>query len=412
MMPRSSASQLPNVGRAENGTSLDVPPRLRAPTDLPTLTMLRGYAALAVVLFHMADRAAPTPILHNPIIAHSYLGVDLFFVLSGFILAHVYGPQWASGQFSMAAFLQNRLARIYPLHAVMTVVALCWTLTLWTAGGLNVQTVANQLGSDPTVQGVMPVLVTHLALLHAWGTVSSLALNTVSWSVSAEWFAYLLFPMLAAVLFTRGGLWMKLAACVISLILADQVSRLWLERPLTDLTYAFGAFRILPEFALGMVTAMAVAQGALTRLPNRPWIALLFVTLAGIVIAEAPTVVVPVIFAAVIAVLAERDHRAASALLQPWQHRLRGSLVELGTISYALYLVHPLVSKLCFQLLARLSGFDAQSVPLWSVALALFACLSAAWLATYAIEHPARRLLRDLSWPSLKKPHARLERRA
>src|SRR5471032_1559875 len=82
--------------------------------DLRPLTALRFFAAMWVVLYHYWPNLNGE---HMPaLVAHGYLGVELFFVLSGFILCHVYLDQFASGRFRYGGFLWARLARVYPLH--------------------------------------------------------------------------------------------------------------------------------------------------------------------------------------------------------------------------------------------------------------------------------------------------------
>jgi peptidoglycan/LPS O-acetylase OafA/YrhL len=72
-----------------------------------TLDALRGIAAIAVVLFHAGD--------YSPIPAPGgYLAADLFFVLSGFVLAHAYEARLAAGM-SLMSFVRARLTRIYPV---------------------------------------------------------------------------------------------------------------------------------------------------------------------------------------------------------------------------------------------------------------------------------------------------------
>ena len=76
--------------------------------DIPALTGLRGIAALWVVFFHLEYGSA------IPIIEKGYLGVDIFFILSGFILMHAYsGPK--SNKFGYTRFIKARIARVYPL---------------------------------------------------------------------------------------------------------------------------------------------------------------------------------------------------------------------------------------------------------------------------------------------------------
>ena len=83
-----------------------------------TLDGLRGIAAIAVVARH-------APFLwgeHGPTgaLSESYLAVDFFFVLSGFVLAHAYGSRFQHG-LSNAAFMRTRLLRLYPLYLLALV---------------------------------------------------------------------------------------------------------------------------------------------------------------------------------------------------------------------------------------------------------------------------------------------------
>ncbi len=85
------------------------------------LDALRGIAALLVVLFHFDRWALPN--LHlgpfDALIANGYIWVDFFFILSGFVMTHVYRSGFVNGKLGAAGyreFLGARLARIYPLH--------------------------------------------------------------------------------------------------------------------------------------------------------------------------------------------------------------------------------------------------------------------------------------------------------
>ena len=84
------------------------------PPDLRALTTLRFFAALWVVLYtaweHLNVGFEPT------LVSKGYLGVEVFFVLSGFILSHVYLEAAGEKRFSYRGFLWARIARVYPLH--------------------------------------------------------------------------------------------------------------------------------------------------------------------------------------------------------------------------------------------------------------------------------------------------------
>ena len=125
------------------------------PQDLKQLTSLRFFAAMWVVLFHYwPSLSAVMP----PLVSKGYLGVELFFVLSGFILSHVYLKGFGEGRFKYADFLWARLARIYPVH-VATLAGLALLALGATALGLH--------AGDKLL--IWPSLIPNLLLLQAWG---------------------------------------------------------------------------------------------------------------------------------------------------------------------------------------------------------------------------------------------------
>ena len=125
------------------------------PQNLRQITSLRFFAAMWVVAYHFWPSLSPAlPIL----VTRGYLGVELFFVLSGFILSHVYLASFGEKRFRYPDFLWARLARIYPVHLVTLV-------------GLGVM-VAAAAAVGMTVTGnviVWSSLPAHLLLVHAWG---------------------------------------------------------------------------------------------------------------------------------------------------------------------------------------------------------------------------------------------------
>jgi peptidoglycan/LPS O-acetylase OafA/YrhL len=155
--------------------------------DIPALTGLRGVAALWVVAYHLREASANggTGLFDfgpaDALIAHGYLGVDLFFVLSGFIIRHVYGC-WFAEQVrpqDCVRFLRYRIARLYPVH----IVTLVLMLVLYGA--------ARAVGTHPHNLNSYSIfsLLNNLTLTHAWwGAIGSP--NTPARSISA-----LLFPL-------------------------------------------------------------------------------------------------------------------------------------------------------------------------------------------------------------------------
>jgi peptidoglycan/LPS O-acetylase OafA/YrhL len=148
----------------------------RAQREMATLDGLRGLAAFAVVLMHVSVLAP-----------HAYLAVDLFFVLSGFVLEHAYGARLSAG-WSPVDFMRKRVRRLYPLYALaltISVLAVGAALLLhrgagWTPGGLAAAAVTGAFMAPLWGPGEA-----HLYPLNfpAWTLLAELAANAVyGWS--------------------------------------------------------------------------------------------------------------------------------------------------------------------------------------------------------------------------------------
>ena len=145
--------------------------------ELDALTGLRGIAALWVLAYHAGLSAA------------GYLGVDLFFVLSGFIIAYNYADaRLAEDGRRYREFLWRRLARIYPayLAALLLTLAAVAVLAPWE--------VSLRKSAHFTAEGFWASVF----MVQAWTVPVPRVWNVPGWSVSAEWAAYLAFPLIAA----------------------------------------------------------------------------------------------------------------------------------------------------------------------------------------------------------------------
>jgi len=141
------------------------------------LDALRGAAALGVLFFHVGAKGGPD---WAP---HGYLAVDLFFALSGFVIAHAYQARLASGM-RPPAFLAARLGRLYPLYAI----------------GLLIGATALMLVLPATADrdiAMAQALATALLFIPALGLPALFPLNPVMWSLFLE----------VAVNAAYGGLW-------------------------------------------------------------------------------------------------------------------------------------------------------------------------------------------------------------
>ncbi|MCK1675311.1 acyltransferase [Bradyrhizobium sp. 150] len=169
---------------------------------LDALDGLRGFAAFYVVLHHMStNRLLPA----YPILLHGSMLVDTFFVISGFVMAYQYRARLDSVS-SAASFVRRRFARIWPLHAAI----LC-TMMIPRLVGL----VLNGATGSPLFQAAgdhsLASWLASLTLLNGMGLYDYAVWNGPSWTVSVEFFAYLVFAAAAL----RGGRWLNSIALTI-----------------------------------------------------------------------------------------------------------------------------------------------------------------------------------------------------
>lgn len=198
------------------------------------LTGLRFFLAIWVVLFHV-HHEIDTEWL-RAICNKGYWAVDVFFVLSGFIISHVYRQRFQNKEPGIyKKFIVKRFSRLFPVHwfSIIVIFILFHVFTLPTFG----------LGAP------MADLPWHVLNIHAWGFVDHLSWNLVSWSISAEWLAYLaLFPTLVYVAprIPRKLFPIAVAATWIGfVIICDLYNRSSIN------VAAYGALRIIAEFMAG-----------------------------------------------------------------------------------------------------------------------------------------------------------------
>lgn len=336
--------------------------------ELLVLTSIRGIAAWWVVLFHLRPLLAPwLPARAIDVLAQGNLAVDLFFILSGFVIALNYGDRLAGDWRSTGDFLFRRFARIYPLHLLI----LC--------GFAAYAGAAILLGSQ-TLEGQHPsYFIASLFLVQNWGFFDELRWNVPAWSISTEAFAYLLFPILIRLILPiRRSAWL-LAALVLALGLAVPAFFALTGTSFPDAVPQTGLFRCVVQFAMGMLLfeLWRVLRGRLLALPLIG-AALLF----GLAYALFGLPVVSLAWAALVLGLALTRKGPLDAPLLVW----------LGRISYATYLCHYLLLTL-FKFL-----FVTEGRPVSPALLALYmiGVLAASALLYHGFERPAQKGL--LAW--------------
>ena len=350
--------------------------------EIRALTGIRGIAALTVFLAHTREtlwaRGIHLPVsqLTERLLLSGGRQVDIFFVLSGFILTLVYssGFDHALSWTSYARFLRRRLARIYPLHVFMLVL----TAGIVIAAYLSHAEVLNGI-TRFTAAGFLQ----NILLIHAWGIFAADASswNPPSWSISIEALAYLLFP---AFLWMTAGLrknrpWLLLLAALAGGFACNAMTG-W------GLTGFSGISRGLTEFALGCATASLfrskVAEFLRSQAGSAAAVCVLLVCFAltrdtGFIISVCAT---PLL-------LSLSGRNLPSAFLG-W-----GPMYFLGEISYSIYLGHFLFSSMAY----RLVNFDWLRNTGATTAVGLLVIsgivLGLSTFTYFAVERPGRDLL-------------------
>lgn len=350
---------------------------VQTPPDLRALTTLRFLAALWVVLFtawpYLDIGVVPVAVTKG------YLGVEVFFVLSGFILSHVYLE--AAGRkdgFSYRGFLWARIARVYPLHLV-TLAGMIGLGVAATVAGLTVSESLLDWRSLPA----------HLSLTHAWGLASSAAFNHPSWSISAEWFAYLSFPAYALAAWRmRERPMLAATGTALGAVALYAAFEPVAGFSLTEATFLWGALRIVPCFALGCALYLIHR-----RAPVRQAGLIALICAAGLLVCASLALWDPlvVLFAGgLILGLGGLDNGRAGVFASK-------AGVYLGEISYSIYMVCAPVLLLGVNVAARMTGADDKKLHIL-VWLAVLAAIPVAAALTYhLVERPARKALRGLA---------------
>ena len=348
---------------------------IRPPT-IASLTGVRGVAALWVVFYHLQDAAQVDGRLGwlraIPAFVQGFRGVDLFFVLSGFILMYVHRADFHELRWSgVKAFAGARFWRVYPLNAA----ALVLILLLYAA-----------VPAYRSLWDISPIgLVQSFTISQRWLWPDMGAVNGPGWSLSVEVVGYAAFPAMA---------WLALRLRSTAAVLGLALACILLE---IALSYAFGfagrnvtgrvtLLRMFPEFAAGVLlaTALHTVAGhgrALGRLATCS-------AIACIVLSCIPgfgaLVLVPI--AGLILGLAGGSGVTNRALGSP-------IAVWLGSVSFSLYLTNAVVVDFAIWVLWNgLGGLPGVDGPVLAAILVALSLLAAA-AVHFWIERPIARLL-------------------
>jgi peptidoglycan/LPS O-acetylase OafA/YrhL len=310
----------------------------RSKPSLNALTGLRFLAAMGVVFYHFS-----TPILKGRsyvllnIASDGYIAVDLFYLLSGFILTYSYLSSSGKMLGTRRNFYAARFARIYPAYFLAFIMAAPSDIVT----SLHV----NHLMVAVVKLSTSAALV--LSLQQAWTPWTAWSWNYPAWSVSVEAFFYILFPWIGVRIARLRPASTARWAGVLWILALSAPFALWMAKGTTappalgdhlQMTIEFAPIFRLPEFMLGILLGRAYALGQFSRF-NGNWLAsIASVSIFGI-LAFCPSIPHPLfangllapLFALLILGLAQGRGPIAWFLSLPF-------MVVLGEASYGIYI--------------------------------------------------------------------------
>ncbi len=303
----------------------------------------RGICACLVVLFHFHGFS---PLYTSGLIRNSYLFVDFFFVLSGFVIACNYSTRLGNWS-ELKRFVLLRIGRVYPLHLFMLALFVAYEAIRLLKGAAD--------GSDVSVFSgeTHPLaILTNLFLVQSLHVHDSLTWNGPAWSISTELWTYVIFAVVSVWLGMRN--WMLLLAALVSPVLLVLLSKTGM-----DTTYDYGLIRCVFGFALGVAcfrihSSLPGAAGDGKQV-LMSLLEVIMVTTVVVFVSQVGTGVwsftAPFIFAIAVLLFSIEGGVVSRLLRLPL-------LRWLGMISYSIYLTHFFFVMVFPRIAKRVAGQD------------------------------------------------------
>lgn len=293
------------------------------------LEFWRIAAAVAVMLFHFLNYGPPSAVHATDVLFRLLPLMDMFFMISGFLIMERYADRLLTERGSYARFLLRRIARFYPLYLA--------TLAFFVAVSLAIRFGFYETQSPERYD--LAALPANLLLIQGWGFTDTLTFNYVGWTLSAEWFCYLTLPVIVLA-HRRGGLAGLALPIVASFALLETATAAGLM-PFDRwfLADTWGAFRAFADFAIGALVAVAVRRRDVRIESHLPAWLCFGAALGAMAWISASYLVLGLLALSVwLAAVAERNNPAGARFLFVFD--------PLGRVSFSIYLIHPVVAAL------------------------------------------------------------------
>lgn len=348
--------------------------------ELRALTGLRIVAAVWVLLLHLRGEIleyVPDLEFLHPLLNGGDLGVDVFFTLSGFVLAYQYLERLGPGlnRRNAVQFLRLRLARVYPVHLLTLHIA----VVLAAIAALRGQTLTHA-DRTPLAYGE------NLLLVQSWFG-QGISWNGVAWSVSAEWFAYLLFPLAALAVYRATRSYQLALGVLVPMVIAGLVYSGVVPYP-PDADDLHALLRITVAFTIGcflyrIFRTVTIPVTAAAILPIVSFAALVASTyVPGL----NPAVELVPISGLVLGLAWGSGPLSRLLATRP--------AVYGGTISYSLYMIHGLVFGAARSVFLPHVAHAALLLRFAGLGTVIGAAVVGAMVLHRFVEEPARRRLR------------------
>ncbi len=338
-----------------------------------TLNGMRGVAAITIVVWH-------APLLFGFSLSSSYLAVDMFFVLSGFVLAHAYEARFERGM-GVGNFMRLRFIRLFPLASLGIAITLIGVAVGWASGVHLTWTPVSLAWCTAFNILFLPAPPLHGMVIFP--------LNSPAWSMFFELFVNLLYVLLWRLLSSRVLIAVLGTATVALAICATVFGDLNGGSEWPSLVVGFA--RVLFSFPAGVLIYRFTRNWRPIRLNG------LFVIAAMILVFAVDPRAARVAYDLVVVVVGIPAIVMVASLTRP--ARLVGLFTFLGATSYGMYAIHEPVENIITGTIIKLLGGSLEHFAVWPGLGFMVTMLGIVWLLDRYYDGPVRRWLSTSTFP-------------